>query len=115
MHYIAFIGYDYIAIQTLSPICQIISKKKIELSLIHHNLIITHCLLYGGFFIVLFLILLPVALTSIIGMVSNSFPCIMRTKTPSTCIQTVFIICMNHNIKKVLSEMTINYVLYATQ
>ena len=39
-----------------------------------------------------------------------------KTKTPPAYIQTVFIICMDHNTKKVLSEMTIHYVyLYAAQ
>ena len=66
--------------------------------------------------LMIFLILLPVAFTSIIGIVSNSFLCIMKTKTPPAYIQTVFIICMDHNTKKVFSEMTIHYVyLYAAQ
>ena len=62
--------------------------------------------------LMIFLILLPVAFTSIIG-VSNSFPCIMKTKTPPAYIQTVFFIYLDHNTKKVFSEMTIHYVLYA--
>jgi len=38
---------------------------------------------------IIFFILLPVAFTSIIGMISNSFLCIMKTKTPPAYIQTV--------------------------
>lgn len=64
--------------------------------------------LHIGYFealrLIMFFILLPVAFTLIIGIVSNSFLCIIifkHRKTPPAYIQTVFIICMDQNTKKV--------------
>ncbi len=57
---------------------------------------------------------LPVAVTSMIGIVNTSFASISAyRKTPSACIQTVLSSIAEH--KESVPEMIIHYVLYAAQ